>query len=75
MAGHIRPRGDSWELRYELAHGPDGKRRTRTATVKGSKRDAQRELRKLLTAVDAGVHVDRSKTTRAARGGPDRALA
>ena len=65
--GHIRQRGaGSWELRFELPRDPDGKRRTRTTTVKGSKRDAQRELRRLLNEVDAGTHVDKSKTTLAA---------
>jgi integrase len=61
--GHIRQRGSSWELRYELPRGPDGGRRTRTVTVRGNRRDAQRELRKLLAAVDDGSHVERSKAT------------
>jgi integrase len=62
--GHIRERGPgSWEIRYELPRLADGRRRTRTLTIKGSKRDAQRELRQALAAVDAGTHVDRSKIT------------
>ena len=62
--GHVRQRGvGSWEIRYELPRDPDGKRRTRTTTVKGGKRDAQRELRRVLAEVDAGTHVDKSKTT------------
>ena len=57
--GHIRQRGaGSWEIRFELPRDPDGARRTRTITVKGGKRDAQRELRRALAEVDAGTHVD-----------------
>jgi integrase len=46
--------------------GPDpktGERRQRYATVKGLKRDAQRELRRRLDTVDSGKHVDRSVKT------------
>jgi hypothetical protein len=65
-AGHIRQRGESsWQIKYEA--GPrdpqTGERRTRTTTVRGTKRDAQRELRRLLGAVDTGQHVDPSKLT------------
>ncbi len=56
-AGHIRQRSrGSWELRYDVDADPGtGKRRTRTATMRGSKRDAQTELRRLLGQVDQGV--------------------
>ena len=50
-AGRIRQRGPgSWELRYQVG----GK--TRTETVKGTKRDAQRRLRELLVLVDQNRH-------------------
>jgi len=62
-AGHIRERNGAWEIRYELPRGPDGKRRTRTATIRGSKRDAQRRLRELLGEIDRGVVVDTGKMT------------
>src|SRR5215469_4357429 len=59
-AGHIRQRSPgSFELRYDL--GPDpatGRRKTITTTVRGSRSDAQRELHRLLHAVDTGQHVD-----------------
>jgi integrase len=62
--GHIRQRSPgSWELRYELPRGADGKRRTRTETVRGAKRDAQRRLRELMASVDRGVAVDPGKMT------------
>jgi integrase len=62
-AGHIRPRGKAWEIRYPLPPGPDGKRRVETKTIRGSKRDAQRALREALSAVDRSEHVSPSKTT------------
>ena len=64
-AGHIRPRGPgAWELKYDAGRDPKtGRRITRYKTVRGAKRDAQRELRKLLGAVDKGQHVDPGKLT------------
>jgi integrase len=60
-AGHIRQRSPgSWEVRYRV----DGK--VRTATVRGTRREAQARLRELLVAVDRGVDVEPSKVTVAA---------
>lgn len=52
--GHIRARSPgSWELRYSLRSDPaTGKRRMATATVKGSRRAAEKELRRLLHTLD-----------------------
>jgi hypothetical protein len=62
-AGHIRRRGPgAWELKFDISPGPLGKRRTRTATVRGSKRNAQVELRRLLAEIDRGGSAD-TKTT------------
>ncbi len=51
--GHIRQRSpESWEIRYSLGTNPTtGKRRTVTTTVRGSRKDAERELRRLLRTV------------------------
>jgi integrase len=64
-SGHIRPRGPgSWELKYDIGRDPiTGRRRVRYKTVRGAKRDAQRELRELLGAVDRGMVADAGKTT------------
>ncbi len=64
-AGSIRPRGPgAWELKYDVGRDPlTGKRITKYRTVRGTKRDAQRELRELLGAVDKGQHVDPGKLT------------
>jgi integrase len=58
--GHIRQRTPgSWELRYSLGRDPaTGKRRTITTTVKGNRRAAEKELRRLLRSLDDGSHVD-----------------
>lgn len=62
---HIQRRGaNSWRLKYDLGRDPiTGKRQIRYKTVRGTKKDAQRELRELLGAVDRGTHVDPGKLT------------
>src|SRR5215472_4460625 len=63
--GHIRERSPgSFELRYSLGADPaTGKYKVATATVRGSRRDAEKELRRLLRAVDTGEHVDPTRMT------------
>jgi len=58
--GHIRERSPgSWEIRYNLGTEPaTGKRRIATATVRGDRKAAETELRRLLRARDTGEHVD-----------------
>jgi integrase len=63
MKGHIRERSGAFEIRYSWTDPVTGKRRTATATVHGSRKDAQVELRKRLTALDEGRHVDPSRLT------------
>jgi integrase len=65
MKGHIRRRGEnSFELKYEAGIDPrTGKRITKYASVKGSKKDAQIKLAELIAAVAAGTHVDGNKIT------------
>ena len=64
-SGHIRERSaGSFELRYFLGIDPgSGKRRYATATVRGSRKDAEKELRRLLGTVDTGEHVDPNRIT------------
>jgi integrase len=63
--GHIRQRSPgSWELRYSLGTDPaTGKRRMATATVKGKRKTAEQELRRLLRSLDTGEHVDPTRMT------------
>jgi integrase len=63
--GHIRQRSTgSWELKVELPRdSATGRRRYRFQTVRGSQRDAQRELRRLLDQLDQGLAADAGKLT------------
>ena len=63
--GHIRERSPgAFEIRYALGTDPaTGKRKIATATVRGSRKDAERELRRLLRAIDTGEHVSPNRLT------------
>jgi integrase len=63
--GHIRERSPgAWEVRYSLrADAATGRRRVVTITVKGKRRAAEVELRRLLRTVDTGEHVDPTRMT------------
>ena len=52
----------NWELRWYVTDDNDERKRAST-TVKGSKTEANKELRRILKAVDDGKHVDKSKET------------
>jgi integrase len=63
MKGHIRRRGArSWELKYDVDRA-GGQRRTVYRAFKGTRREAQAELARLLAQVADGGHVDPSKLT------------
>jgi integrase len=56
--GHIRRRGDAWELRVSAGTDPaTGRRRLVSRTVHGTQRQAERALTRLLTEVDDGAHL------------------
>ena len=65
MKGHMRQRGaESWELKFDLGRDPaTGKRRTEYRSFRGTKREAQRELSRLLSQADAGEIVKTGKLT------------
>ena len=64
MRGTIARRGKrSWRLKFDLDREQDGVRQTRYITVKGTRKDAETELAKLLTAADGGTLIEPSKTT------------
>jgi integrase len=66
MSGNITRRGaHSWRLKFEGAEPEPatGKRTTRYVTVRGTKKDAQRELTRLLAEVENGTAVDPSRVT------------
>ena len=63
MRGNITRRGrNSWRLKFDL---PDagGQRQTRYATTRGTRRDAERELNRLVGAAHGGTFVEASKVT------------
>lgn len=50
--------GDRWRIRYELPSGPHGERRQRSKRGFARQRDAERALREILGAVEAGTYVE-----------------
>src|SRR5262245_45996041 len=57
-SGSITRRGEkSWRIKFELPRDATGERRIGYVTVKGSRRDAEKELRRRLTAMDKGIAV------------------
>ncbi len=65
MRGHIKKRSkDSWTIIVELGRDPiTGKRKRHWQSLKGSKKDAERELSKILTELDTGVYLKPAKIT------------
>jgi len=64
MTGHVRRRGErSWELKFDMGVDGKGQRKTRYASFKGTKREAEIELAKLVAAAAAGTLAEPSKTT------------
>ena len=63
-SGTITRRGkSSWRIKYDLPRDESGQRRIAWATVRGKRADAEKELRRRLSAIDHGVHVDPSTLT------------
>jgi integrase len=65
MKGHIRQRSKgSWTIWVDLGRDPEtGKRKQQTLTVRGGKKDAERELRAILTRIEGGTYVRPIKIT------------
>ena len=63
--GHIRQRGQrGWELKFDLGRDPvSGKRLSRYVNFRGTKREAQAELNRLLNRKNEGTYVDPTKMT------------
>jgi hypothetical protein len=63
MIGNITRRGaHSWRLKFDIGRDPaTGERLTRFVTVKGTKREAQAEMAKLIASTATGQYVDASK--------------
>ena len=65
MKGHIYQRAKgSWTIVYDLPmDAVTGKRRQKSQTVKGTKRDAERALREVLLSLEQGSYVKPNKIT------------
>ena len=65
MRGHIRKRSkNSWAIVVELGRDPKtGKRKQKWQTIKGTKNDAERELRAIITRLENGSYVRPTKLT------------
>lgn len=64
MRGNITRRGKhSWRIKFDLDREPSGERQVRYVTVKGTRKDAEAELTRLLNDADRGVLVDPTTIT------------
>ena len=55
MKGHIRKRGNgSWSIILDVGRDANGTRRQKWHTVHGSKKDAERELARILHDMNTG---------------------
>ena len=62
MKGHIRKRGvRSWAIVLDLGRDVAGKRKQKWHSVRGSKKDAQAELARLVHEINTGSYVEPSK--------------
>ncbi|MFC1893839.1 N-terminal phage integrase SAM-like domain-containing protein [Chloroflexota bacterium] len=65
MKGHIYQRSTgSWTIIYDLpADSMTGKRQQKSQTVKGTKRDAHRFMREVLSSIEQGSYIKPNKLT------------
>jgi integrase len=67
MRGTIRKlknrKTTTWEVRVDLPLGADGRRRMKSVSVRGTKRDADMKLRTLLAGLDKDLSPESNKTT------------
>jgi integrase len=53
----------SWTLRFDLGRDPTGKRKQKLVTFRGTKREAQRELTRILNELNTGAYVEPARLT------------
>ena len=64
MKGHIRRRGRrSWAIVIDIGRDATGKRRQKWHRVEGTRKDAERELVRVLHSMNTGEYVEPSKLT------------
>jgi hypothetical protein len=58
MRGHVQQRGkNSWRIKVFVGRDSAGVRRYLEKTVRGTRRDAEREVAQVVVEVDEGRHV------------------
>lgn len=64
MRGHIRRQGrKSWAVVLDIGFDRRGRRRQKWHTVRGTKRDAEQELSRILRELDTGTYVEPTRLT------------
>ena len=64
MRGHIRRQGrKSWAVVLDIGFDQRGRRRQKWHTVRGTKRDAEKELSRILRELDTAAYVEPTKLT------------
>jgi integrase len=64
MTGHIRRRGKrSWAIILDIGEDPNGKRRQKWHSFKGTKKEAEVKMADLVTALNTGAYVPPGKLT------------
>jgi integrase len=62
MRGHIRRRGkSSWAIVLDIGQDSRGRRRQKWSSIRGTRRDAERELSRLLHSINTGDFIEPSK--------------
>lgn len=64
MTGSLTQRSPgTWTLTYDLPRGADGKRQQKKVTIKGNRKEAEKEMRKRLAEIDSGAVLTVAKGT------------
>jgi len=63
MRGHIRRKGEAWQIQVYTGRGPDGKYRRCFETVRGRKSDAQKRLNEILISLEKGIYTPPGRLT------------
>ena len=64
MKGHIKKRSkQSWSIWIDLGRDGNGRRRQKCITVRGRRKDAERELARIVNEIETGAFVEPSHMT------------
>ncbi|MDA8235953.1 MAG: tyrosine-type recombinase/integrase [Clostridia bacterium] len=64
MAGHLQKRSkNSWTIYIEMGRDTEGKRKRLCRAFKGTKKEAEKEMARLLLEIDSGQYIEPTKLT------------